>query len=297
MKMNAPTLFVSSRYPPRYGLDQHTRRMMALAFKIPMFRVALAPRDHVRPTRRHLVDAGFNDVTRQPRLFTGRQLPISSLRTAGCNDLADDKQSFDFSRSLPSARAKTMKHDGQGQARELGASRPSLAFTSKSPAQHHTTLLARLTKTLSRSGVRSAPNWHKRLPEESFDQATHSLAPVESQDFVSVSRPEPWMQHERLFSSDIDALTIKRRLPNVASSWRDRNFLPEDEAGGADAASSINVPGQMAGNSSIATLHVDGAALGRWTIQHLTRVMSRPVSGITSVDPRSIIPRARVAPF
>lgn len=49
--------------------------------------------------------------------------------------------------------------------------------------------------------------------------------------------------------------------------------------------------------SSRSTLHIDGHALGRWTIQHLERVLGRPSAGITGVDPRASAPRTRISPF
>jgi hypothetical protein len=48
---------------------------------------------------------------------------------------------------------------------------------------------------------------------------------------------------------------------------------------------------------SASTLHIDGAALGRWTIQHLARALGKPAAGMTGVDPRANIPRNRVQPF
>lgn len=49
--------------------------------------------------------------------------------------------------------------------------------------------------------------------------------------------------------------------------------------------------------SGVTTIHIDGNALGRWTIEHLTRALARPSAGTTSIDPRSVVPRSRVAPF
>jgi hypothetical protein len=49
--------------------------------------------------------------------------------------------------------------------------------------------------------------------------------------------------------------------------------------------------------SAPATLHIDGSALGRWTIQHLEHVLAKPTAGITGVDPRANTPRGRVSPF
>jgi hypothetical protein len=49
--------------------------------------------------------------------------------------------------------------------------------------------------------------------------------------------------------------------------------------------------------TAVATLHLDGSALGRWTVQHLERVLGKPGSGMTGVDPRASTPRGRVSPF
>lgn len=46
-----------------------------------------------------------------------------------------------------------------------------------------------------------------------------------------------------------------------------------------------------------ATLHLDGAALGRWTIQHIERALARPSNGMTGVDPRATMPRGHISPF
>jgi hypothetical protein len=48
---------------------------------------------------------------------------------------------------------------------------------------------------------------------------------------------------------------------------------------------------------TVSTLHIDGSALGRWTVQHLERALAKPSTGMTGVDPRATVPRNRVAPF
>ena len=48
---------------------------------------------------------------------------------------------------------------------------------------------------------------------------------------------------------------------------------------------------------AVSTIHLDGSALGRWTIQHLERALGKPATGMTGVDPRATPPRSRVAPF
>lgn len=68
----------------------------------------------------------------------------------------------------------------------------------------------------------------------------------------------------------------------------------------SDTAASIQPPQEAAeGRHPTArhTLHIDGQALGRWTIQHLERALGRPSAGMTGVDPRLSTPRSRISPF
>ncbi len=51
------------------------------------------------------------------------------------------------------------------------------------------------------------------------------------------------------------------------------------------------------GKPAVSTLHIDGSALGRWTVQHLERALNKPTTGMTGIDPRAAAPRSRVAPF
>jgi hypothetical protein len=48
---------------------------------------------------------------------------------------------------------------------------------------------------------------------------------------------------------------------------------------------------------SASTVHLDGATLGQWAIQHLERALAKPSAGMTGVDPRASLPRGRVSPF
>lgn len=92
-------------------------------------------------------------------------------------------------------------------------------------------------------------------------------------------------------------------LPQVRRPSVRTNDLVSPSSGGrqlAAEASGFGAP--KAGNggqrtSGATTIHLDGNALGKWTIEHLTRALAKPPAGITSIDPRSIIPRSRVAPF
>ena len=60
-----------------------------------------------------------------------------------------------------------------------------------------------------------------------------------------------------------------------------------------EALSDAQSVGQIAG----ATLHLDGAALGRWAVQHIERALARPSNGMTGVDPRATMPRGHISPF
>jgi hypothetical protein len=63
----------------------------------------------------------------------------------------------------------------------------------------------------------------------------------------------------------------------------------------------LGIPGQSMRQPerrpSASTLHIDGAALGRWTVQHLARTLGKPTPGMTGVDPRAGLPRSRIQPF
>ncbi len=75
---------------------------------------------------------------------------------------------------------------------------------------------------------------------------------------------------------------------------------PQTDVGGASAAgrgSDRQARTSGVSKPQVATLHIDGTTLGRWAVQHLTRTLGGPAKGMTSVDPRSVVPRVRVAPF
>jgi len=56
--------------------------------------------------------------------------------------------------------------------------------------------------------------------------------------------------------------------------------------------------GQTTGHKpAVSILHIDGAALGRWAVDHFERALGKPVTGMTGIDPRATLPRGRVAPF
>ncbi len=63
------------------------------------------------------------------------------------------------------------------------------------------------------------------------------------------------------------------------------------------SSSERGISGAQKSQPTVTMLHIDGAVLGRWAIQHLERALGRPTSGMTGVDPRATVARSRVAPF
>jgi hypothetical protein len=55
--------------------------------------------------------------------------------------------------------------------------------------------------------------------------------------------------------------------------------------------------GRTPHSARASVLHIDGAVLARWTVQHLERALGGPTSGMTGIDPRAGLPRNRVSPF
>jgi hypothetical protein len=114
-----------------------------------------------------------------------------------------------------------------------------------------------------------------------------------------------------------------RRPPESVSparTWR-QEFAPEMKLGRSEAARALSskprhsdltdsgqrslpttnrqAPSDMLSGGQLigATLHLDGAALGRWAIQHIERALARPSNGMTGVDPRATMPRGHISPF
>lgn len=94
-----------------------------------------------------------------------------------------------------------------------------------------------------------------------------------------------------------DRLERSLRAPPPPSEEEDR-LADKTYQTGRDAPSSApSYQPQQGKTSSAATVHIDGSALGRWTIQHLERALGKPATGMTGVDPRASPPRSRVSPF
>ena len=82
---------------------------------------------------------------------------------------------------------------------------------------------------------------------------------------------------------------------NQSGEARERASNPDSDP--IRQKSTVGNDGRQPRQSGASTLHIDGAALGRWALQHLERTLGRPANGMTGVDPRAITPRTRVAPF
>jgi hypothetical protein len=82
-----------------------------------------------------------------------------------------------------------------------------------------------------------------------------------------------------------ETVLSKRSIGSQTNSWSiDRE----------DGEQNVQTPRNR---SSVSTIHLDGSALGRWTVQYLERALGKPATGMTGVDPRATPPRSRVAPF
>lgn len=82
------------------------------------------------------------------------------------------------------------------------------------------------------------------------------------------------------YPSDVGKPSDEKRQPNrFAAEERDEHVSPSRAS------------------TQAVTVHIDGSALGRWAIQHLERVLGKPATGMTGVDPRSSPPASCVSPF
>jgi hypothetical protein len=92
------------------------------------------------------------------------------------------------------------------------------------------------------------------------------------------------------FSAQSPVLSTEQpsSTPGLAPQYQSPS--PDQDGTAAGGRSQRNRP-------TVSTLHIDGSALGRWTVQHLERSLGKPSTGMTGVDPRAAVPRSRVAPF
>jgi hypothetical protein len=100
-----------------------------------------------------------------------------------------------------------------------------------------------------------------------------------------------------------DNLSVEIRPTQVSSLVSHPGYIAHEDWADSthlDSSDSDGSPPTMRktqSKASASTLHLDGAALGRWTVQHLTRTLGKPAAGMTGVDPRAVPPRSRIQPF
>ncbi len=120
-----------------------------------------------------------------------------------------------------------------------------------------------------------------------------SLRPSPAQLFADKNSDSvkrfPILGTDHSFPRQVSMLAGEESLSSSSATNDQGAFF---QGGDATAASE----GQR-GKAAVSTLHIDGSALGRWTVQHLERALNKPTTGMTGVDPRAAAPRSRVAPF
>lgn len=117
----------------------------------------------------------------------------------------------------------------------------------------------------------------------------------------------------RSFFADTEVEGSLRARPPPPEEQSDPNRFAEMSAATRLATPSPHLTAQQTGadglegssgyqpqqrkKSSVTTIHLDGSVLGRWAVQHMERVLGKPATGMTGVDPRANPPRNRVSPF
>jgi len=112
-----------------------------------------------------------------------------------------------------------------------------------------------------------------------IDNIAHSMSPLGQQEPGDEMASPSWRTASSVLS-----------IGNTTAFGSAEDKLPREQA-----VRPLQTGDQIQTGQSV--LHLDGAALGRWAIQHLERALSRPANGITGIDPRATSPRGHVSPF
>lgn len=137
---------------------------------------------------------------------------------------------------------------------------------------------------------------HFRVSDETI--SGHSLAPIAAG--IGSQRQHSPVPLERMIggSESIPA------MDSVVGPTKGKGPSAVDSEFEFASAEADNMPMRQPGREdtssrkhTVSTLHIDGATLGRWALQHLERSLGRPNVGITGIDPRASLPRGRVSPF
>ena len=111
--------------------------------------------------------------------------------------------------------------------------------------------------------------------------------------------------HGAQYSASLAGPDVKRsreatlQAGRMPSAVKHRNKVVDPTMSAAVHAGSSDDVGARPRSHCAASsvLHLDGDALGRWTVEHLGTALSRPPVGITGVDPRISAPHSMVSPF
>jgi hypothetical protein len=124
------------------------------------------------------------------------------------------------------------------------------------------------------------------------------FAPIgSSSDSQGLTTPTTETSTRQTMRHDNPRMSSINLPPVNARQTANESFIDSTEAEPPDPGGSEQGIPQQHRSPAASTLHIDGAALGRWTIEHLARTLGKPTTGMTGVDPRLTLPRSRVQPF
>lgn len=268
---------------------------MALSRAIPNVRVALAPRGRVRQ-RSERVSAGFlYDVVRSATPAHGWQVLQARVSMSALASLG--RRTRPFATSLNT----TYSSRGGGDRIEKPQRRHTLHAQRSHPAtavrRHQTITSTKASRVTLRDSQRAVKSGSQTVNRTMLGLNAPSIAPITVENWQADRMSEVQSQYELAVVREASALMGADRPSAMAPSWPDHSAWSSHRADARGRSPQADSQVGATHSTNLATLHVDGTELGRWTLQHLTRVMNRPAMGITSIDPRSVTPRARISPF
>jgi hypothetical protein len=144
-----------------------------------------------------------------------------------------------------------------------------------------------------------APRTPQRLDfTGSVSAAQTQFAPIGgSSDTQGLTTPTTETSSRQTMRRDYPRMSSINLPPANARQTANKSFIDSAEAEPPEPGESEQGAPRQHRSPSASTLHIDGAALGRWTIEHLARTLGKPTTGMTGVDPRLTLPRSRVQPF
>jgi hypothetical protein len=167
-------------------------------------------------------------------------------------------------------------------------------LTMRSPSVHHPSRVVPVAKfghqPLARSSTGPQGNGRTQVSQ----QATSLTLSRPDWPSVQASSKAPIKRHQ---VGSTDKISKRDRgQTSVETLWQpDQN--ESERVFRRSAITAAQSGDQNDGQAVAATLHLDGATLGRWAIQHMERALARPSNGMTGVDPRATMPRGHISPF